>query len=38
MHDMNASWQLILIVTAIPITGVIVALIASRLPNTRPDE
>ena len=35
---MSASWQLIFIVTAIPVAGLIVALIASRLPNTRPDE
>jgi len=35
---MSASWKLILIVTAIPVTGLVAALVASRLPNRRPDE
>ncbi len=35
---MSASWKLILIIAAIPVLGLVIALIASRLPNRRPDE
>ena len=36
--NMSASWKLILIIAAIPVLGLVIALIASRLPNRRPDE